>query len=247
MARVKFQLENKGLVILIWYYVAKVGSRQSVLDSNWKDEDVLFSRQIQAEKYVQEGLHMTCENCGTENQEAIVFCGNCGTALAETQLEAETYWADELVVRPSQWAWGVYAVPLVVIYALLMSVDVFTFGLLPVAVLAAFIIPRYITWRGSAYTLTQDSLIIKRGQLGRQDEVPVLFTDISSFEERQGFLGPTLQYTSVHVFLHDGRQGVLSYVPANSGIIEKLLAQGIVEGTPVSTGEDEEGEGDSSV
>ncbi len=161
---------------------------------------------------------------------------------AETELELETeYSEDEFLVRPSQWAWGIYAVPLVVIYALLMSVDVFTFGLLPVAVLAAFIVPRYITWRGSAYIFTTDSLVIKRGQLGREDRVPVLFTDIESFEERQGFLGPTLQYTSVHIFLNDGRQGVLSYVPVNSGVIDRLLDEGIAEGV---VPEDDPGDGE---
>ena len=198
---------------------------------------------------------MTCEKCGAESPQGTFFCGNCGTAFGESRTEVETelepeaalgpetelepeaelepetgYSEDEFLVRPSQWAWGIYAVPLVVIYALLMSVDVFTFGLLPVAVLAAFIVPRYITWRGSAYIFTTDSLVIKRGQLGREDRVPVLFADISSFEERQGFLGPTLQYTSVHIFLNDGRQGVLSYVPVNSGVIDRLLDEGIAEG-----------------
>ena len=211
---------------------------------------------------------MTCEKCGAESPQGTFFCGNCGTAFgesraeveaeleleteysdaeteysdAETELELETgYSEDEFLVRPSQWAWGIYAVPLVVIYALLMSVDVFTFGLLPVAVLAAFIVPRYITWRGSAYIFTTDSLVIKRGQLGREDRVPVLFTDIESFEERQGFLGPTLQYTSVHIFLNDGRQGVLSYVPVNSGVIDRLLDEGIAEGV---VPEDDPGDGE---
>ena len=211
---------------------------------------------------------MNCKRCGAENQQGTLFCGQCGTSLSDSSVPTEDSsvptedssvptedssvptefdWTEfdgteNLVVRPSQWAWGVYAVPLVVIYALLMSVDVFTFGLLPVAVLAAFIVPRYITWRGSAYTITQDSLIIKRGQLGRQDEVPVLFAEIDSFEERQGFLGPTLQYTSVHVFLEDGRQGVLSYVPVDSGIMDRLAAEGIRYGAPGSDEDEEDSE-----
>jgi hypothetical protein len=213
---------------------------------------------------------MICESCGTENQPGLRFCGNCGTKLSEASLvleldeaddlieaspvleldeaddliEAsavlELDEADDLVVRPSQWAWGVYAAPMVVIYALLMSVDVFTFGVLPVAVLAAFIIPRYITWRGSSYTLNSDSLIIKRGQLGRGGEAPVLYEEIEWLEERQGFLGPTLQYTSVHIFLEDGRQGVLSYVPVGSPLIDRLLAKGIMYGPPTTEEEDEE-------
>lgn len=186
---------------------------------------------------------MICEKCGAENEQGLVFCGSCGTAVSEASTVSDLEGEDELIVRPSQWAWGVYAVPLVVIYALLMSVDVFTFGLLPVAILAAFIVPRYITWRGSSYTLTSDSLVIKRGQLGREDKAPVLYEDIDSLEERQGFLGPTLQYTSVHIFLKDGRQGVLSYVPTASPIISRLLAKGITYGLPAS--EDEGGDADS--
>jgi membrane protein YdbS with pleckstrin-like domain len=174
---------------------------------------------------------MICENCGAENQQGIFLCGSCGNSLPVSELVT----AVDFVVRPSQWAWAVYAVPMVVVYAILMSVDVFTFGLLPVAVLGAFIIPRYITWRGSSYTFTVDSLIIKRGQLGREDKVSVLFTDIKSFDERQGFLGPTLQYTSVHIFLKEnGRKGVLSYVPTDSGIVERLTAEGIAYGDPES-------------
>ena len=183
---------------------------------------------------------MICENCGAENEQGLILCGNCGTAVSEV---SDFEGAGDLIVKPSQWAWAVYAVPLVLVYALLMSVDVFTFGLLPVVILAAFIIPRYITWRGSSYTLTRDSLIIKRGQLGREDKAPVLFEDIDSLEERQGFLGPTLQYTSLHLFLKDGRQGVLSYVPVNSPIMERLLANGITYGPPAS--EDEGGDVDS--
>jgi len=182
---------------------------------------------------------MICEKCGAENEQGLVFCGRCGTALSEAIVVSEGEGAEDLVVRPSQWQWGVYAMPLVVIYALLMSVDVFTFGLLPVAILAAFIIPRYIQWRGSSYTLSSDSLVIKRGQFGREDKVPVLLEEIDSLEERQGFLGPTLQFTSVHIFLRDGRQGVLPYVPANSPIIERLLAKGITYGAPESGQVDE--------
>ena len=125
---------------------------------------------------------------------------------------------DAIVVRPSNWAWLWWAVPWVVFALAGISLDAISFGLLPMALALIVIVPRYLGWRSTSYTLTEEYVIIKQGR--QRFNLP--FNQIGEVQVRPGPFGRTLGYALVSLGLKDGRGAMLQHVPQTSPLIQHI-------------------------
>jgi uncharacterized membrane protein YdbT with pleckstrin-like domain len=127
---------------------------------------------------------------------------------------------DAIVVRQSNWAYMLHMVPWLILFGVSLSVDFFTFGILP-AVLATWAIgSRYLSFRKTAYILTDRHIVIQRGSMMGQQRIDLPFDDLDDVSVRPGRLGIFLGYTRVELQLKDGQKALLHYVPLTSPLLE---------------------------
>ena len=184
---------------------------------------------------------MKCPNCGRDNSDDAKFCGECGASLSaspvtdSTPQEMDAEWQegarpvaipdDAVVVRQSNWAYVLPTVPWLVLFGVSLLFDFFTFGVLP-AVFAAFVIgSRYLSYRRTAYILTDSYLIIQQGSLMGQVRIDLSLADLDDVLVQPGSLGRSLGYTRVSLNLKDGRMVLLHYVPLASPLLERLRSE----------------------
>jgi hypothetical protein len=127
---------------------------------------------------------------------------------------------DAIVVRQSNWAYMLHTIPWLILFGASLSVDFFTFGILP-ALLATYLIgSRYMSFRKTVYILTDRHVIIKQGSMMSQDRIDLPFDDLDDVFVRPGRLGVFLRYTRVELQLKDGQMVLLTYVPLESPLLE---------------------------
>ena len=133
--------------------------------------------------------------------------------------------ANAIIVRQSAWAWIWSAVPWVILLFGSLFIDLITFGTLPLVLAVVFVLPRYISWRKTAYILTNEYVVIRQGAFGRGQRFDILISQISGIQVRPGFFGTSLGYVSVLLTIKD--QGVigLSYTPARSALVKHIQAR----------------------
>ena len=132
---------------------------------------------------------------------------------------------DALVVRQSSWAVIWPAVPWIAFFGVSVAFDFFPFGVLP-AVLATIVIgSRYLSFRRTAYILTESDVIIQQGTVLGQQRVDLPFADLKDILVQPGTFGKSLGYTRVNLQLNDGRRALLNYVPLTSPLFEHLRAR----------------------
>ena len=182
------------------------------------------------------GLDMKCPTCGNDNLENAQFCGGCGATLSASPVSGSTPQEmdtggqedtspvgipdDALIVRQSNWAYMLHTVPWVILFGVSLSVDFFTFGIIP-AVFATWAIgSRYLSFRKTAYILTDLHITIQRGLMMGQDSTDLPFDDLDDVSVRPGRLGVFLGYTRVELQLKDGQTAWLHYVPLASPLLE---------------------------
>jgi|TARA_B100001750_G_scaffold248486_2_gene280156 hypothetical protein len=170
-----------------------------------------------------------CENCGTEIPEEYKFCGMCGEKIQDKTVTPKN---DELdiipkepidttggeLIKQSSWAWMLAAIPWILFIIISLFIDFLTFGTLQLAIALVFIVPRWISYRRTAFILTSEHITIKRGTITGSDSLDLPISALESVNSKPGVLGQSLGYTSLNLVLKDGRSAHLSYVPTTSPI-----------------------------
>ena len=197
---------------------------------------------------------MKCPTCGNENPKDGQFCTGCGTSLSATQVtsstpqemdatvQEETSLAtipeDAVVALQSRWAYMLHTIPLLAFLGISIIFDFLTLGILPTLIAIYIIGSRYLSFRRTAYILTDKHLVIFQGSLIGQKRIDVPFADLNNVQVQPGMFGKSLGYTGVILQLMDQRVSLLHYVPVTSPLLEYLLSRM----NPDSLHEDELGE-----
>ena len=93
---------------------------------------------------------------------------------------------------------------------------------MPLVIGLLFVVPQFMRWRGTAYILTNQQIIVKRGS-SRLYDLP--FSEIGEVRSNPGFFGASLGYTSVYLVLKDGRSAFLPHVPVSSPLMSHVLSR----------------------
>ena len=132
---------------------------------------------------------------------------------------------DALVVRQSNWAWMWAIAPWLVFLGVSPLIDFLTFGTVP-AVLAIVVVGgRYLSFRRTAYILTDSNVIIQQGSFMGQQSVSLPYSDVEDPVVQPSTLRTSLGYAKVNLPLKDGRTVLLHYVPIASPLVEELRAR----------------------
>ena len=129
---------------------------------------------------------------------------------------------DAVVVRQSIWAYMLISVPLLILFGVTLFFDFLTLGILPTVFATYLIGSRYLSFRKTAYILTDRYVIILQGSFMGQVRFDLSFDDLNDVLVQPGTLGRSLGYTRVRLNLKDGRTVLLQYVPLTSPLLEHL-------------------------
>ena len=181
---------------------------------------------------------MKCTACGSDNAENAQFCGGCGASLSASPVSGSTPQEmdtggqedtrpvgipdDAVIVRQSNWAYMLPTVPWLVLFGASLTFDFLTFGILPAVFATFFIGSRYLSFRRTAYILTNRYVVIQQGSLMGQSRIDVSLADLSDVLVQPGTFGRSLGYTRVSLQLKDGQMALLHYVPLESPFLEHL-------------------------
>lgn len=181
---------------------------------------------------------MKCPTCGTDNPEDAQFCGGCDASLSASpdngptpgEMDAEGQEPtrpvaipdDAVVVRQSTWAYMLISVPLLILFGVTLFIDFLTLGILPTVFATYLIGSRYLSFRKTAYILTDRYIIILQGSLMGQTRIDLSFDDLNDVLVQPGTLGRFLGYTRVRLNMKDERTVLLQYVPLTSPLLEHL-------------------------
>ena len=116
--------------------------------------------------------------------------------------------------------------------------DAISFGILPLVLAVAVILPRYMGWRSTRYVITPDNLILQRGVLGGSQKYEVPVTDFRRVEVNYGWFGRSLGYHRVDVVLRGGGKASMTYVPASANVPERVERMMITAGISPDRPED---------
>ncbi|MQF69156.1 PH domain-containing protein [SAR202 cluster bacterium AD-804-J14_MRT_500m] len=132
---------------------------------------------------------------------------------------------DAIIVRQSRWAYMLYAIPALAFFGVISMVDFITFSFLPFMIASYFIVSRYLSFRRTAYILTDKHLVIFQGSLVGRKRFDIPFADLNYVQAQPGIFGSRLEYTGVILQLTDQRVFLLHYVPVGSPLLEYLRAR----------------------
>ena len=132
---------------------------------------------------------------------------------------------DAIIVRQSRWAYMLYTIPALAFCGAISYFDFLTGGLWPFMMASYFIVSRYLSFRRTAYILTDKHLTIFQGSLVGRKRFDIPFTDLNYIQAQPGIFGSRLEYTGVILQLTDQRVFSLDYVPVESPLLEHLRAR----------------------
>ena len=129
---------------------------------------------------------------------------------------------DAAVVRQSNWAWLLHAIPWVLFALASLYFDQISLGVFPFLIAALIVVPRYLSHQKTAYILTDDHIVIMRGGIMGARRFDLRISEISRVTANAGSLGSTLGYVGVYLELRDGRVAVFHHIPQSSPLVEHL-------------------------
>ena len=136
----------------------------------------------------------------------------------------------DTVVKQSSMAWILPAFPWAVILSVAAFTDFLTMGILPVGLAMLVVLPRYYSWRGSKFILTDKKIIAVRSGFGKTSTFDILISSIQEFSIKPGMLGGPLGYRRIDLKLSiEGEDKVLplTYIPVSSPIVDHLTSRGV--------------------
>ena len=179
---------------------------------------------------------MKCPACGNDNPEDAQSCAVCGASLSASPITGSTPQEmdaegqentrsvaipdDAIFVRQSNWAYLLATVPWLLLLAVSLAFDFFSFSILPTVFAIYFIGSRYLSFRRTAYILTDRYVIIQQGSPMGQKRIDLSFADLNDVLVQPGTFGRFLGYTSVSLQLKDGQMVLLRYVLLTSPLLD---------------------------
>ena len=138
-----------------------------------------------------------------------------------------------IIVRQSQWAWLWY----VLTWGIFLLVAELWWNPIPIIWIIAVVlaVPRFLRWRGTAYILTEEHVVILRGAMTGHRRFDLPIADITQVIVRPGFFGKTLGYTTIHLVVKDEGAALLQHVPYNSPLVAHIRSRIGDSGTPEET------------
>ena len=184
---------------------------------------------------------MECPRCDSDNQEDSRFCKQCGTPfsvpqatistpqemIADVQEEPSlaTIPEDAIIALQSRWAYMLHTIPFLALFGVSLIFDFLTLGILPTLIAIYIIGSRYLSFRRTAYILTDNHLVIFQGSLMGRKRIDVPLADLNNVQFQPGMFGRSLGYTGVILQLMDQQVSLLHYVPVASPLLEYLRAR----------------------
>jgi hypothetical protein len=128
-------------------------------------------------------------------------------------------------IRQSQWAWIWGGAPWLIVALLFGFQDPRSgFLIFAIGLGIAVTIPRYLSWRRTAYHVAQDAVIFQRGLLGNSQMYNLPAEQFQRVVQRPGLFGRYLGYHAIDIRMREGGKVSLAYVPASAGLTEKVIA-----------------------
>ena len=161
---------------------------------------------------------MECPRCDSDNQEDSRFCKQCGTPfsvpqatistpqemVADVQEEPSlaTIPEDAIIALQSRWAYMLHTIPFLALFGVSLIFDFLTLGILPTLIAIYIIGSRYLSFRRTAYILTDNHLVIFQGSLMGRKRIDVPLADLNNVQFQPGMFGRSLGYTGVILQLY---------------------------------------------
>ena len=126
----------------------------------------------------------------------------------------------------THWAWLLpSSLWIILLIAAMGFIPDFSMGLIPLLMLIAIIVPRYLRWKQTKYYLSDDALYITMVGLPiiQKRRIFMLpFDDIVDTNLKYGTFGKTLSYAEVQVVFQDQRVAKLSYIGDYAGFVSHI-------------------------
>ena len=123
---------------------------------------------------------------------------------------------DAVSVSQVEWAWLWSATPWLIVVGILS-----TLSLEPVfaaVIVLIIVVPRFLTWRRTAYIVTDDALIYQRGGFTGSRQYNIPMANLVEVKSRNGMFGRGLGYQAVDIVLDNQTSASLAYVPTVVGL-----------------------------
>ena len=131
---------------------------------------------------------------------------------------------DGTVIRQVPWAWFYSSMPWIFVLFVLDQVLGLLGGdpFITLLITAIIVVPRYLTWRRTRYTLTKETLIYQRGGITGSRSYSIPLSNLKDVRGRFGFFGRAMGYQAVDIVLDNGAIVTLPYVPALERYAERI-------------------------
>ena len=132
---------------------------------------------------------------------------------------------DAIIVLQSQWSYMLHTIPWLAFFGVSFIFDFLTLGILPTMIAISVIVSRYLSFRRTAYILTDKHIVIFQGSLIGRKRIDVPFVDLNEVQVQPGIFGRSLGCTSVMLQLVEQQVVLLHYVPIASPLLEYIMAR----------------------
>ena len=131
---------------------------------------------------------------------------------------------NSIVITQVNWAWLWASTPWLIVLAILSTLGIEPlFGSLIALII---IVPRFLSWKRTAYIITDDDLIYQRGGFTGSRSFTIPLSRIADVRSRDGMFGRGLGYQAVDIMLDNRGVTSLTYVPS-LGKVGDLLRERI--------------------
>ena len=169
--------------------------------------------EIRATRQLEGMVSMECPICDSDNQEDSRFCIQCGTLFSVPQITSSTPQEmdtkvqeepspatipeDAIIVLQSRWAYMLHTIPLLAFFGVSLIFDFLTLGILPTLITIYIIGSRYLSFRRTAYILTDKHLVIFQGSYGPVDIPRVVMRRVRNGAKT--LAGPSTAISRLHI------------------------------------------------
>ena len=138
------------------------------------------------------------------------------------EIPEEAIWVQQV-----QYAWLWSSMPWLVILAVLYYTDILIEGvpILGAIVSVVIMVPRYLSWRRTAYVITEEDFIYIRGTITGTQKYHIPLSDLDNVSVRYGFFGKSLGYMTIDLTLQNSTVVSLKYIPILSEFPDQMQSR----------------------
>ena len=129
---------------------------------------------------------------------------------------------DATVVKQVTWAWLWSSTPWLALVLLLVEIGWLPDPITALPLVVIIVVPRYFSWRRSAFILSDDILFYQRGGILKTSTYPISWARLTDVRARYGKFGRALGYQAVDILFDNGRMVSLTYVPLPAGLGDRI-------------------------